>query len=374
MVSLPVIGPATPGAGACPAPIVDRSRPYPSCPWLEHGLSFNRRSLNVCLIVHHGRGFPLLADYNGGEVDLAAVQRARARIIAENQQGGHEACRGCPHLVTRRWREPKRPIGLVAIAHFSHCNIACSYCFLQTADPSVYAAGFTPYAVLPVLESLAREDALAARMTVDWGGGEPTLYREFDQVLSFTALRGGITWIHTNGTRMPRPIRTGLPTKRIHILCSVDAGTRGTWKAIKQKDLLDTVWRNLGDYVRRGCRVVVKYIVKPENCSAEELATFIRRMVASGAGELMIDIDYDAPVPNARVAEGLQRLWTLGVRAGLYVTFGATGAMYTPEVEVAGLVRTKASGLGRREKFGTNRRRAYARLLLSHLRRRLRYR
>ena len=97
-ISLPVLEPGA-SQSYSDAPDVDRRMPYESCEWLEGGLAFNRRSLNACLIVHHGRGFPHLCEFNGGEVDMPAVLAAKRRIIAANQAGGHAACRGCPHLV-----------------------------------------------------------------------------------------------------------------------------------------------------------------------------------------------------------------------------------------------------------------------------------
>lgn len=317
-------------------PTVDRSKPYPSCPWLEHGLAFNRRSLNACLIAHHDRGYPYLCDFNGGKVDMHRVTAAKARIIAENQNGGHAACRGCPHLVVKKWRQPRYPIRLMGIAQFSHCNIECSYCYLQTKDPSEFVAGFDPYAVLGPIRSLARQGVLDPRLIVDWGGGEPTIYREFDAVLRFLTERGATTWVHTNGTRLPAPIGARLSTKRIHILCSVDAGTRETWKLIKRRDLLETVWRNLEQYIRLGCRVILKYIMKEENCAPAELRSFLARAVAIGARELVLDIDYDFPDPRPAVVDGLLTLKRLATLRGIHTTFGSTGSLYTPEIDVAG--------------------------------------
>ena len=64
-----------------------------SCDWIEGGLAFNRRSLNVCLIAHHnGKGFPAICDYRGGEIPLAAVLSKRREIREANQ----ENCGICP--------------------------------------------------------------------------------------------------------------------------------------------------------------------------------------------------------------------------------------------------------------------------------------
>lgn len=289
-----------------------------------------------------------MCDYNGGTIDVDAVLAARAGVIGENQRGGHHACRGCPHLVTRRWRAPRQAVRLIGIAQFAHCNIECNYCYLQTQDPSLFAAGFDPYPVLPALRQLAAEGRLAPDVVMDWGGGEPTIYREFDDVLEFATRFGATTWIHTNGTRLPPAVAGGLSTKRVHVICSVDAGTRETWKRIKNRDLLETVWRNLERYVRHGCRVVLKYIVKDENCDEPELDAFLHRAVAIGARELVIDIDYDDPVPSARVIAGIRHLRGAATMRGVFTTFGSTGAFYTPEVDVAGSIARGDRGPSRR--------------------------
>src|SRR5258708_4156140 len=92
---------------------IDRSKPYPSCPWLEVGLAFHWRSVHACLVLHHDRGFPFRGHFNGGSIDVPAILAARARIIRENQTTGHEACRGCPDLVTKKWPRPRFPFRLL---------------------------------------------------------------------------------------------------------------------------------------------------------------------------------------------------------------------------------------------------------------------
>jgi molybdenum cofactor biosynthesis enzyme MoaA len=312
---------------------VDRRKPYPSCQWLEGGLAFDWRSVHACLVIHHNRGFPFLGHFNGGALDIRANLAARARIIRENQNGGHEACRGCPNLVTRKWPRPRYPFRLLGIAQFAHCNIECSYCYLHWQDPAVYEEGNKPYAVTPVILNLIRQRLLDPRATIDWGGGEPTIYREFDEVLRLLTRRGAVTFVHTNGTRLPAPIREGLSTKRIHIICSVDAGRRETWEHIKKKDLLEVVWKNLEQYIRYGCRVILKYIMMPENCSEPELRAFLSRALRIGARELVLDIDYTKPDCTPEVLHGLRYLKHKAIMNGLHVAWGSTGVRFAPELD-----------------------------------------
>jgi len=314
---------------------IDRSKAYPSCNWLEGGLAFRWRSLNACLVCHRNRGFPTLRDYNGGPLDLDDIMAARAQIIRENQTTGHEHCRGCPQLVTKKWPTPRYAFTNLAFAHFAHCNIECNYCYLQWQDPAVFEAGYQPYQVLPIVKDLIDRGLLSPKTLVDWGGGEPTIYKEFDDVLRVLTDHGAVTFVHTNGTRVPKPFREGLTTKRFHLVCSVDAGLPETWKLIKKRDLLEKVWENLEEYVRIGCRVILKYIMKDENCSGPELLAFVTRAVALGARELVLDIDYTHSPVSPAVIAGLRFLNREATLRGMHVRFGSTGSQLSAETDIA---------------------------------------
>lgn len=326
----------TANSGQTSASTVDRSEPYYSCEWIESGLAFNRRDLHACLIVHHGRGFPKLCDYNGGEIPWDEVDAARAEIIRNNQADGHPDCVGCPYLVRRKWPEPRFNIEQVGIANFAKCNIYCNYCFLQTQDPESYKDGLDPYDVLPAINEMIRDGRLAPNATFDWGGGEPTIYPEFDPILELVTERGAKTWVHTNGVRFPRPLMNGLPAEQIGIICSVDAGYPETYKRMKRVDVLERVWQTLRKYIDAGCEVHVKYIVKEENCSPPELEAFLAQAQEIGAKSLIVDTDYDFPDPSESVVAGIRLLGALGPRYGMHTTFGATGAMFAPEAHEGG--------------------------------------
>ena len=191
--------------------------PYPSCEWIEGGLAFNRASLHTCLIVHHRTGLPFVADYRGGALPFETLLGVREEIRAANKQEGHPECRGCPHLKTKPWPRTRHPIEIVGIAHYAYCNIKCSYCFLQTQDPASFAAGLKPYSLLPAIRELIEGGYLAAHAIIDWGGGEPTSYPEFDELLSMLLDHGTFHYLHTNGTRFPVSVRRS-PARSRHLL------------------------------------------------------------------------------------------------------------------------------------------------------------
>ena len=200
----------------------------------------------------------------------------------------------------------RHPIEIVGIAHYAYCNIKCSYCFLQTQDPASFAAGLKPYSLLPAIRELIEGGHLAPNAIIDWGGGEPTSYPEFDELLSMLLDHGTFHYLHTNGTRFPVSVRCA--SRRVHVICSVDAGRPETYVRLKQKDYLERVWLVLEDYIRAGSPVSLKYIVKDENCEDADLESFIERAARIGVLELIVDIDYDFPIPNPAVVTALGRL------------------------------------------------------------------
>lgn len=159
---------------------------------------------------------------------------------------------------------------------------------------------------------------------------------------------GTFHYIHTNGTRFPAPVRRA--PGRVHVICSVDAGLPATYVRLKRKDYLERVWGVLEQYVRAGVRVSLKYIVKEENCGGDDLEAFIDRAVGIGAHELILDIDYDFPVPGPAIIAALGRLKAMAHAARLHARFGFTGANFAPEHDIAGRVEAAFRAESRRRR------------------------
>ncbi|MEH6647553.1 aminotransferase class III-fold pyridoxal phosphate-dependent enzyme [Sulfitobacter sp.] len=308
---------------------------YESCEWLEGGLAFNRRSLHSCLIVHHDSGMPHFADYNGGPLPIEEVIKSRSEILEKQRNGEtHDKCKGCAHLEKKKWKRSPYQFNIVGIAHYSHCNIKCNYCFLQTQDPSSFSSGFKPYKIAEQIRHLYDEALLHPDAIIDWGGGEPTIYREFDEIMQLSLERGAFHYLHSNAVRFPEFVETSPYADKIHIICSIDAGLPETYFAMKQQDYLEQVWENLGRYLSAGSIVTAKYIMRDDNFSEENLSAFAIRAEEVGVKDILIDIDYDFPNPSREVITALAHLKHLCLTAGLQVQYGFTGDNFAAENRV----------------------------------------
>jgi pyruvate-formate lyase-activating enzyme len=317
---------------------------YYSCRWLEAGLCFSIGALRACAEIHHGRGEPKLMDYAGGPLDFAAIRQAKQEIHRQNQQGGHPACKGCPNLVLRSWPERTGKFDWIGITHDARCNLECDYCWLQWAD---YAPRHNPafyrrmrYSVLEPVREILAKDLLENGALIDWGGGgEPTLFDEFEDLLAEFSRRKCTQWLHTNGVRAPAGILEGTTDcSNLHILCSVDAGAPETYQKIKKRDEYKTVWDNLLRYRRRGAQVVVKYIVTEENCSRKEISSFVQDVLRHGKPIVLADIDHRHPDVSPAILAGLAFMKLTAWSSGLDFAFGETGSDSYPEKQIPRLV------------------------------------
>jgi mycofactocin radical SAM maturase len=115
------------------------------------------------------------------------------------------------------------------------CNLRCSHC--------LSASGCAAAAELDAAEALdlVEQFHAAGVFQINFGGGEPFLRPDFEEILAACHARGMVTCVSTNGTLLDAPLverlaRSGL----VAIQVSLDGATRRTCDAI----------RGAGTYVR----------------------------------------------------------------------------------------------------------------------------
>src|SRR5579862_6153690 len=111
---------------------------YYSCEYIEGGIVFYPNRITACCVSHSDtdgtRGQPRLTEFKGGELPMEKIYEWRNQTIAAHKRGEfHPDCKGCPLLAKGAWgNKSEHSIHMITIAHFSHCNLRCGYCYTVT--------------------------------------------------------------------------------------------------------------------------------------------------------------------------------------------------------------------------------------------------
>jgi len=312
------------------------SASFVSCRFIEGGASFHYNSVHVCSVPHHHRGQPFIGHFDGTGFPLEEMRALRDELREQNQTvEGHPTCRGCALLEDKEWSPEPYVFEYLGLGNWLYCNIECSYCELQTKNLASYAVTFQPYLLEATVRQFIDDKLLSPSATIDWGGGgEPTYYKDFPNVLAMLLDHGTFNYIHTNGTRNPGTLRISRP-ERVHLVCSVDAGLDTTYFRIKKRDYFERVWSNLAGWLAMGSQVTVKYIMKTENCGEADLGGFTERVDRLRPFSVILDVDFDYPDPCQRVVNAIAELRRRIAAIGIPVSYGHTGDRFTPEAGVA---------------------------------------
>ena len=177
------------------------------------------------------------------------------------------------------------------------CNLSCSHC-IRSSTP--FNTEFMDYQLaLNVIRELA---TISEDSVLLISGGEPTLHRDFQSIVSFASERFKQVVINTNGLRL-RPLHEVgmLPTVSVQI--SIDGG-KDEHDAIRGEGTFERTIRNINELAESGVIVTVATTVTNSNIesinnldSVLENVEFerwnIKRVVGSGRANDADDISTD---------------------------------------------------------------------------------
>ncbi len=329
------------------ATAVPQSDPgYASCPWIEGGASFIPGRLRVCPNSHVRGGTPGLVPFSEGPLPVKEILAQRDIIRRANGLGCFEPCRNCAFLVTRNWETLPYVFDLLCIAHATACNLACEYChsipearYLQNPNsvPRLY----------PTIAALIADGQLAPGARIQWGGGEPTILREFDALFRLLGRHGAYSEVYSSGVSVPKVLLDGMAQDRAGVMISLDAGTPETYARIKGRAVFDRVVANVARYARvNPGRTILKMIVSEKNLG--EVPQFLD--VAERAGVRIVCHDtmmYRDRVSD-RVIEAIARFRAEAARRGVECRMGEVGSVYNPDDAVAQRIESMSAMLAAR--------------------------
>lgn len=224
---------------------------------------------------------------------LNEIVKSKRKLFNAINQGEKTECDGCPYLLFQNWNKERDFLKIKKISFEYHtcCNLKCAYC---SED---FNGGKTPdYSVKELLQELIRHGCIESCDSIVWGGGEPTLDKNFDEMLMTVTEAGfsGIQRVITNAMVYSKAIDDLLSQNKICVTTSVDAGTEETFKIVRGKTGLAKVLGTLKKYaISNADRVIVKYILTQDNCSFAELDAFASRVKEYGIVDCSFQISSD---------------------------------------------------------------------------------
>lgn len=267
---------------------------YTSCIHLEHGITFFSNSVQICCISSHPGGGNIMQidNYKGELIDWEEIFKNRA-VMREGIKNGivPEKCTGCYYLKEQDWNS-ENYIDEVLIGHFTHCNCNCIYCYTEK-DKKFFNSNKT-YNIYPVIKDMIEKGVLSKNATVTFGGGEPTILHEFEELV-YLLLDYDVynIRIHSDGIKYSPAIEKGLKLGKITLITSLDSGSKETYEKIKQVPCYDKVWQNMAKYAKtKNGLIRTKYVLIPGiNDSLSEVRNFLKKTSEAGIRNIAFDIE-----------------------------------------------------------------------------------
>ena len=272
---------------------------YVSCNWIQHGVSFENNSIEMCcLCSHEGGGRIVLKDnYNGKGIKWDEIFKIKNNFIEENKKGIiNPKCKGCFNLRKQAWDDDKKYINYIHFNHWTNCNCDCIYCYTQWDKEAFNKRPH--YKAMPMLKELINKNLFIPGGEITFAGGEPTILDEFDDIIDLLIKNGTdrIT-VHSSGIKYSKAIEKGIKAGVVYVCLSADSGTAETYNVVKRVDKFDKFWQNVEKYASfqpddKKYLVETKYILIPDcNTNKLEIEKWFNLNLACEVHSIVFDIE-----------------------------------------------------------------------------------
>ncbi len=273
---------------------------YKSCHLIEHGISVNVDSIQACCL---SRGFDkgllmIVPKYENNTINWNELFNIKRQQRKFQQKEDLPACEGCYNLRVEDWDEEDY-ISYINFDHWSQCNSNCIYCGVQANKPK------TKNNILNAVKELIKNGNFKNTGEITFQGGEPTILKEFDELLKLFIKQGSKVRIHSSGILFSRAIREGLKQGAVTVVISPDSANKETYKTVKRVDKSNKVWDNIKHYRKKlkedyANLVKVKYIIIPGvNDTFEEITDFLNKVKSLDIRSVIVDVEYTYANTNA---------------------------------------------------------------------------
>ena len=273
---------------------------YKSCHLIEHGISIDVDSIKACCLSREfNKGqLPIINKYENNKINWEEIFEVKRRHRKHQKVMNLTLCEGCYNLREDNW-DDEDYISFINFDHWSQCNSNCIYCGVQANKPK------TKNNTLKAIKELIKSGKFKNNGEITFQGGEPTILKEFEDLVKIFIKEGSKIRIHSSGILFSRAIRNGLKQGCVTVVISPDSVTKETYKKVKRVDKSNKVWDNIKHY-RKGLNedyaslVKVKYIIIPGiNDNLEEINLFMETLKKLDIRSVIVDIEYTYANVNA---------------------------------------------------------------------------
>ena len=250
-----------------------------SCSALHHSVYFAPNELRHCCKRFFVNGkmkgdvqiFPVKKTQ---DISIKKILKEKRKLYESINRGEENACSGCPFLTLDNWPKMKKlELKHLSIETHSVCNMKCTYC------SEIYYGGLEAnYNFEKIIEKFKKAKVFSKKLDVAWGGGEPTLMKNFEVIFKrFTdTFKPKSNKIYSNAIKYSKTIEKYIRNGKASLTTSIDAGTKKTFKKIRGVKAFEKVLNNLKKYSKAAKKgVVIKYILTEENYNLNEINNFI---------------------------------------------------------------------------------------------------
>ncbi len=259
-----------------------------SCDYLHHSIYLAPNELRHCCkrFFYDGKiqGDVKIFEVNkSDDISIDKIIEEKNNLLNSINKGEQNPCSGCPYLTKKNWGEINHEnfeIHHISVESTSVCSMKCTYC------SEMYFGGLNPnYDVEKTLTKLLKYKTKNNEFELSWGGGEPTLLKNFDEIFEKNTLKYKPTknMIFSNALKYSKTIEKFLKLKKTTLVTSIDAGTPGMFKQIRGVKGIFKVLSNLKKYYENSfdksesvnTNIIIKYIVTKENINDLEVNSFV---------------------------------------------------------------------------------------------------
>ena len=245
----------------------------PSCWFLDNHVVLRKSKMLLCCSPGEANPSPVtfINENDTASQHVKKLIDLRNRIKKQISEGMPCECTGCPNL-EQTWFRANHKVEMILLLFASPCNLRCIYCAqegsLQTLED------FDGIHISNIVKSMMEENLVYFGTLINFATGEITVHPKRREILSsFNGIR---TQICTNGVVYDDVLVEHLKLGKSIINCSIDAGTRETYKKIKGADKFEIVCENLKRY-SQFVKIDLKYLfMDGENDDDNNIDGFIR--------------------------------------------------------------------------------------------------